>query len=82
MPLPAAMAAQAFGVAAMSTGDARGGHERLDPFAEAVAAGTAEPALCRYIPNEIEALTRLGELGIAEAKRCSFETRSAQLGRG
>ena len=83
MPLLAAMAAQAFGIAALSTGDAMGAHERLGPFAESVpAVGAAEPALCRFLPDEIEALTRLGEHGQAEALLNPFEARSAQLGRG
>ena len=61
----------------------RGAHERLGPFAEAaLAAGVAEPALCRFVPDEIEALTRLGELGAAEALLGPFEARSARLGRG
>jgi len=83
MPLPAAMAAQAFGIAALSTGDAADAHARLGPFAETTLAdGMAEPALCRFVPDEIEALTRLGELGTAEALLGPFEARSAQLGRG
>ena len=48
----------------------------------ALAAGLAEPALCRFLPDEVEALTRLGELGPAEALLGPFETRSARLGRG
>ena len=83
MPLPALMAAQAFGIAALSTGDAMGTHERLGPFADAFPdVGPAEPALCRFLPDEIEALTRLGELDQAEALLSPFEARSAQLGRG
>ena len=83
MPLLAVMAAQAFGIAALSTGDARSAHQRLGPFAEAVpAVGAAEPGLCRFLPDEIEALTRLGDLGPAEALLKPFEARSAELGRG
>ncbi len=83
MPLLAAMAAQASGIAALSTGDAMGAHERLGPFADAFpAVGPAEPALCRFLPDEIEPLTRLGEHGQAEALLSPFEARSAQLGRG
>ena len=83
MPLPAATAAQAFGIAALSVGDAAGAHERLGPLAEtALAAGMAEPALCRFVPDEVEALTRLGELGAAEDLLGPFEARSARLGRG
>ena len=82
MPLLATMAAQAFGIAALSVGDARGAHERLDPFAQiALANGVGEPALCRFLPDEIEALTRLGEFSIAEALLGPFQARSAQLGR-
>ena len=43
--------------------------------------GLAEPALCRFLPDEVEALTRLGELGAAEALLGRFEARSARLGR-
>jgi len=83
MPLPATTAAQAFGIAALSTGDARGAHARLSQFAEtALAVGVREPALYRFLPDEIEALTRLGELSTAEALLGPFEARSAQLGRG
>jgi DNA-binding CsgD family transcriptional regulator len=83
MPLPAAAAAQAFGIAALSAGDAAGAHQRLGPLVKAVfTAGMAEPALCRFVPDEIEALTRLGELGTAEALLGPFEARSVQLDRG
>jgi DNA-binding CsgD family transcriptional regulator len=83
MPLLAANAAQALGIAALSIGDARAAHERLGPCADAMrAAEMAEPALCRFLPDEIEALMRLGELGAAEQLLGPFETRSAQLGRG
>jgi DNA-binding CsgD family transcriptional regulator len=82
MPLLSTMAAQAFGIAALSTGDARGAHERLGPFAAAALAdGIREPALCRFLPDEIEALVRLGEFSMAEALLGPFEARCAQLGR-
>jgi DNA-binding CsgD family transcriptional regulator len=82
MPLPAAIAAQAFGVATLSEGDAGAAHERLGRLAGAVgAAGITEPALCRFLPDEIEALTQLGELGLAEQLLRPFEARSARLGR-
>jgi DNA-binding CsgD family transcriptional regulator len=83
MPLLTAVAAQAFGVGALSMGDARTAHERLGPAAEVIrATGLTEPALCRFLPDEIEALTRLGELAAAEQLLSLFEARSAQLGRG
>jgi DNA-binding CsgD family transcriptional regulator len=82
MPLPAITAAQAFGIAALSVGDARSAHEQLGPFAETMlAAGIREPALCRFLPDEIEALTRLGEFSTAESLLSLFEARSAQLER-
>ena len=82
MPLIAVMAAQAFGLAALPAGDALGAHQRLGPLAAAVpAAGPAEPALCRFLPDEIEALTRLGQLAAAEALLSPFQAQSAQLGR-
>jgi DNA-binding CsgD family transcriptional regulator len=82
MPLVAIMAAQAFGIAALSAGDPGGAHERLGPFAETtLSAGVAEPGLCRFLPDEIEALTRLGELSAAEAFLGPFAARAAQLGR-
>jgi len=83
MPLPAATAAHASGIATLSGGDAHGAHQRLGPLAAAVlAADVAEPALCRFVPDEVEALTRLGELAAAEALLSPFEARSAKLGRG
>jgi DNA-binding CsgD family transcriptional regulator len=82
LPLLATFAARAFGIAALSTGDARGAYEQLKPFAAAThALGIGEPALCRLLPDEIEALTRLGELDAAEALLEPFETRSVRLGR-
>jgi DNA-binding CsgD family transcriptional regulator/tetratricopeptide (TPR) repeat protein len=83
MPLLAILGAQPFGIAALSIGDAPTAHRQLESFAAAVlAAGIAEPSLCRFVPDEIEALTRLGQFGSAEALLGPFEARSAQLGRG
>jgi DNA-binding CsgD family transcriptional regulator len=82
IPLLAAIGAQPFGIAALSSGDAGLAHERLAPFAEsALADGIAEPALCRFLPDEIEALIRLGLLDQAEALLGPFQSRSARLER-
>lgn len=82
MPLLAIVGAQPLGIAALSTGDAEGAHAQLGPVAEAVlGAGLAEPSVCRFLPDEIEALTRLGRLEAAEALLGPFEARSAQLRR-
>jgi DNA-binding CsgD family transcriptional regulator len=83
IPLLAALAAQATGVAFLPSGDAAGAHARLGPLAQAaVAAGLPEPALCRFLPDEIEALIRLGQLATAESLLRPFEARSAELRRG
>jgi DNA-binding CsgD family transcriptional regulator len=80
MPLLSMVAAQVFGIVGLSVGDALGAHERLGPFADAtLAADVAEPGLCRFLPDEIEALIRLGKLDAAEAVLGPFEARSAQL---
>lgn len=82
MPLLATMAAQVLGIAALSAGDARQAHMQLGPIAaSASAAGVTEPGLCRYLPDEVEALIRLGDLDAAEAVLDPFEVRSAWLGR-
>ncbi len=82
MPLLRMLAAQVFGIAALSVGDARGAHERLGPLTEAMPANMAgEPGLCRFLPDEIEALIRLGELDAAEALLGPFDAQSAQRDR-
>jgi DNA-binding CsgD family transcriptional regulator len=82
IPLLAIIGAQPLGIAALSVGDAEGAHAQLGPVAEAVlAAGMTEPSVCRFVPDEIEALTRLGRLDAAEALLRPFEARSALLQR-
>jgi DNA-binding CsgD family transcriptional regulator len=82
MPMVIGIAAQTFGVAALSQGNARAAHERLAPLADAAGtAGIAEPALSRFLPDEIEALTQLGDLDRAEQLLGPFAARAAQLGR-
>ena len=82
IPLLAVMGAQVFGIAALSAADAHSAHERLAQFAEPVMAyGVDEPALYRFLPDEIEALTRLGELDTAEALLTTFRSRSDRLDR-
>ncbi len=82
MPLLAIIGAQPIGIAALSAGDAEGAHAQLGPVADAVlAAGLTEPSACRFVPDEIEALTRLGRLKAAEALLGVFEARSERLQR-
>jgi DNA-binding CsgD family transcriptional regulator len=82
MPLLSTIAAQVFGVAALSTGDALSTHAHLGSLADALSAtGVTEPGVCHFLPDEIEALTRLGKLNEAEALLDPFEARSTQLDR-
>lgn len=81
-PFAALTAAQALGLAGLSIGDPAATHERLTPIAEMVrAGGIPEPGMLRFLPDEIEALIRLGELGSAEELLDPFGTRAAELGR-
>jgi DNA-binding CsgD family transcriptional regulator/tetratricopeptide (TPR) repeat protein len=81
-PWAAMTAAGTSGLAGLSLGDAEAAHEALAPFAQmALAAGVSEPGWWWFLPDEIEALVRLGELDQAAAMLEPFETRSQQLGR-
>jgi DNA-binding CsgD family transcriptional regulator len=81
-PWAAMMAAETAGLIELSDGDAQAAHDVLAPFAQtAIAAGVAEPGLWFFLPDEIEALVRLGELDQAGALLEPFESRSQQLGR-
>lgn len=76
------MCAHALGVAGLSQGDAAGVHELLGPFVLPAAwSGGLEPALWRFLPDEIEALVRLGRLDEAQDILEPYESWSAQLGR-
>jgi len=56
------------GFCALSAGDAAGAHELLAPLAEsALEHGIGEPMLASFLPDEIEALVRLGMLERAGA---------------
>ena len=74
MPLLAAMAAQAFGIAALSTGDATGAHERLGPFADALS-----PSAWRNQPCAGSFPTRSkrspGSANLARQRPCSARSR-------
>ena len=77
------MCAHALGVAGLSHGDAASVHEQLGPFVQpADWSGGLEPALWRFLPDEIEALVRLGQLAEAQAVLEPYEWWSAELGRG
>jgi DNA-binding CsgD family transcriptional regulator len=70
-------------VAGLSQGDAAAVHEQLGPFVQPAAWSCGlEPALWRFLPDEIEALVRLGQLDAAQAILEPYESWSARLGRG
>ncbi len=77
------MCAHALGVAGLSQGDAATVHQQLGPFVQpAVWNCGLEPALWRFLPDEIEALVRLGQLDAAQAILEPYESWSARVGRG
>ncbi len=81
-PLAALVAGQALGLSGLSVGDAAAAHDRLAPAMGFVqAARVTEPGLLHFVPDEIEALIRLGDLASANKMLCSFEANSAELGR-
>jgi DNA-binding CsgD family transcriptional regulator len=66
----------------LSLGDAAAAHARLGPLSEMViASGLAEPGVVRFLPDEVEALIRLGELGPAEQPLRLLEERGRALDR-
>jgi DNA-binding CsgD family transcriptional regulator len=65
--------AYALGVAC-ALGDATESHEQLAPFVEMVrSAGIVEPSLLRFVPDEVSALVRLGDLDAASDLLTYFE---------
>jgi DNA-binding CsgD family transcriptional regulator len=73
MPIIVLDNAYALGVAC-SLGDAAEAHRQLAPFvALAGAAGVTEPTLLRFVPDEVSALVRLGELEAASELLAYFE---------
>jgi DNA-binding CsgD family transcriptional regulator/tetratricopeptide (TPR) repeat protein len=69
-------AMHALGLVELSLGEARGAAERLDPLPARVAtAGAREPLLFRFVPDQIEALLAVGELGEAHSLLTAHEAR-------
>jgi DNA-binding CsgD family transcriptional regulator len=74
--------AQVIGLVELSVGDAEAAHRCLGPLGDQVRVmGIAEPGTLRFLPDEIEALVRLGELDTAAELLDPFEARSVELNR-
>lgn len=71
----------ALGLAELSDQNPAGADTVLRPLAEQVLAMGGDPVLASFLPDEIEALISLGELGRAESYLEAFERRSAGLDR-
>lgn len=70
------------GFAALSLDDHQAAHSHLSRLADVVTAfGLGEPAVVKFLPDEIEALAALGEVGRARSLTEELETRGQSLGR-
>ena len=70
------------GFVALSLDDYRATHSHLGRLADTAAAvGLMEPSVVKFLPDEIEALAALGELGRAWSFTRELEARGALLGR-
>jgi DNA-binding CsgD family transcriptional regulator len=66
----------------LSLGDPAAAHEWLAPFTEVVLGpGVWEPAMVPFVPDEIEALARLGAVDAAQDLLENYEARAFSLGR-
>jgi DNA-binding CsgD family transcriptional regulator len=73
----------ALGLAELSNQNPAGTDRLLRPLAAQVAAmGAGDPVLMMFLPDEIEALIALGELGLADGYLEPFLQRSYELDRG
>jgi ATP/maltotriose-dependent transcriptional regulator MalT len=77
-----AMVLSVLGFIEVSLDDAQAAHGHLGRLAEAAAvAGIGEPGIVRYLPDEIEALAVLGELGLARSLTGQLEEKGRSLAR-
>jgi DNA-binding CsgD family transcriptional regulator len=82
MPQIGLSAMHVLGLAALSVGDMAAVHAHLAPAATEVArAGVLEPGMVRFVPDEVEALIRLGSLDPAADLLATFASRSTELSR-
>ena len=76
------MVISVLGFIALSAGDAQAAHSHLGRLANAVAAvGLGEPGVVKFLPDEIEALAALGDVGLARSFTRQLEERGQSLGR-
>lgn len=80
--LPRVLGAWGGAVAALSAGDAPTAHRLLGPLTEQMLAdGIPEPGLVPFVPDEVEARVRLGDLDTARTFLDMFTDRAEALGR-
>jgi DNA-binding CsgD family transcriptional regulator len=78
----ASLALSVLGFAALSSDDYQAAHSHLGPIADAsAAAGLGEPSVVKFLPDEIEALTALGEVDRARSFTRQLEAQGESLGR-
>ena len=76
------LARSVLGFTELSRGDARAAHGWLSELVDAIQErGPADPGTLRFLPDEVEALIGLEEVGKAEALLSPFERRARRLGR-
>ena len=76
------MVISVLGFIALSLGDAQAAHSYLGSLAEATAVvGFVEPSVVKFLPDEIEALATLGDVGLARSFTQQLEERGKSLGR-
>jgi DNA-binding CsgD family transcriptional regulator len=76
------LALSVLGFIAVSLDDAQAAHDHLGRLAEvATATGLGEPSVVKFLPDEIEALTALGEVDLARSFTRQLERQGKTLGR-
>ncbi len=76
------MADSVLGFVALSLDDYQAAHDHLGRIAAAsVAVGLGEPGVIKFLPDEIEALTALGQVDLARSFTRQLEARGRLLGR-
>jgi len=74
--------ARTLGLADLSLGDARAAHEHLAPLSQlSLSIGMTEPGLLQFIPDDIEAMIRVGLLDESDELLGFYEGHAVRLGR-